>query len=131
MTSPAKDMDEPYVPQYLLTDLIQSCLPCPSPTRVQILFNLFSTRELLTNEYNPSIRLITVDTSTRAAIVTYLGPGKGLFIPLPASSSRDLNSSKAHGGGVMSNPGQNQYPVSYFFYSTLAQPKNLGEVIGL
>lgn len=101
------------------------------PAQIQTLFDLSSEPEVLPDENNPSIRFIIIDGVTRNAIASYLVPGKGLFIPLPASASKNLSDSKTLGGGALSCPGQDDYPVPYFFYGTLADREKSQDVIGL
>lgn len=54
-----------------------------SPSQIRDLINLPNDPELVTDEYSPNIRFVIINIQTRIDIATRLGPGKGLFIPLP------------------------------------------------
>jgi len=102
-----------------------------SPSLIRTLSNLPNNPELVTDDDNPNIRFAVINAQTRTDSATHLGPGKGLFIPLPTPAAKDLSDGKALGGQEMTAPGQDEYPVAYFFYGTLGEPEKLGGVIGL
>ncbi|KAL1603709.1 hypothetical protein SLS60_005299 [Paraconiothyrium brasiliense] len=83
-----------------------------------------------------------VDTATVVALERALPPGL-VFVPLPRSAIKDLSDvSIAPTLGVDAtlpqyrignapSPRQNEYPVSYFFYGTLADPDRLSKLLDL
>lgn len=83
------------------------------------------------DENDSTISFAEVDAATREIIRWFLGPKKGLFIPLPAPSAKQLEGALGLGHKMMVIPGQNQYPVPYFFYGALANSDKLVDVVGM
>ncbi|KAH4921707.1 hypothetical protein HBI18_181880 [Parastagonospora nodorum] len=102
-----------------------------SPSQIRALSDLTNDPEIMTDDDNPNIRFVIINTQTRTDSVTHLSSGKGLFIPLPTPAAKELSDDKVLGNREMTAPGQNEYPVTYFFYGTLGEPEKLGGVIGL
>ncbi|PSN68250.1 hypothetical protein BS50DRAFT_491469 [Corynespora cassiicola Philippines] len=117
--------------------------PLETAAKVQQVASLEKLPEEHVDENDDSLRFVVINSQARAAIAAYLAPSKPSFTQLRTSAEKELSSwSLASTLGIDATlphnriediplPKQDQYPVLYFFYGTLAEPSRLVELLVL
>jgi hypothetical protein len=107
----------------------------PTPVYIKALIGLPCVPAVHHDEKDPSIRFVEVDAESRQVIKRFLRkslvPVKGLFISLAGSSRKNLSATEALGCRLATMPCQEEYPIPYFLYDTLADSNRLKEVLRL
>jgi hypothetical protein len=123
--------------------LIKLSAPLDTAASIQAALHLPALPQLLRDDNDPSIRFISVDTATRDAYLAHLAPFVSFYISLRIPADKDLSPiSLAPTLGIDATlphyrcdtapqPLQDDYPIPYFFYSTLAEPERLAQMLGL
>jgi hypothetical protein len=108
---------------------------------IQVIARLLQPPRTAVDETDESTFAV-VDVPTRAALEKALPPGL-VFAPLPTPAEKDLSDFSIaptlgidatlphHRIGTASRPRQDEYPVPYFFYGTLADPDRLIRLLNL
>jgi hypothetical protein len=106
-----------------------------TPIYIKTVLGLPSVPTVHYDEKTPSIRFVEVDAESHQVIKRFLRksivPVKGHFISLAAPSRKSLSDTEALGRRLATMPRQEEYPVPYFLYGTLADSDRLKEMLGL
>ena len=121
--------------------------PLDSAEKIQQVARLTTLPTVLVDEEDDTARFVEVDTAAKHAIETYLDRGcTPTFIALRVPAVKELSDTCiAPTLGVDATlpqnrletrtppptPLQDEYPVPYFFYGTLAEPERLVAMLGL
>ncbi|KAF1843152.1 Sec39-domain-containing protein [Cucurbitaria berberidis CBS 394.84] len=123
--------------------LFRLTFPLDSSDKIQAVAHLAHPLEILIDEEVGTAQFVQIDSASKAAIETYLKPTTPTFIALQVAAEKQLSdTSIAPTLGIeatlpqyrldtIPRPQQDEYPVPYFFYGTLAEPARLMAMLGL
>ncbi|KAF2868197.1 hypothetical protein BDV95DRAFT_500983 [Massariosphaeria phaeospora] len=123
--------------------LFKLAYPLDSAKKLQDLASLPETPEVLDDEEDTESRFVVVDDATRATIEAHMRGFSPIFTSLRTPADKNLSRTSLaptlgidptipqHRVDTSPSPAQDEYPVLYFFYGTLAEPERLVRELGL
>lgn len=116
--------------------------PLDTPEKVQKAANFSDSPNTFTDDEDMGVPFVVLDAASRTTIGKLPQYAHLTFIPIPMPAEKELSDisiSPTLGidailpqkRGIPVSPLQDQYPVSYFFYGTLAEPDRLSRILGL